>query len=383
MKAHMTTMVKSIEPKLWIFSATLIMVVFTLAGSPTLHAASCDVLDISSYTQNALKMTVLTNGDLAVLDDVDSKIVLLEADGTHIRTFNIGDYVLDPIDITAFPGRIGVLDGTGIPNVRAAYVLLFNTTGSLVMSLSGAGADWEENDDMTPAKEVIGLTQGDYILYIPGPSDIFVIDRFCDGSLIGTGWSLNTGDTIYGYAALHDNEYGRIRQQNSSGIYDVSRAGYFSGDEWGGDALSETGVAGFDGNRLAVLNETQTSLIVFGVPDGYLGRIDGLPTSGLNITNLAGDLNSNYVYVLADSSIIKVTVPESFTAPLSSTLKILNFESGICHLTWSPADNYNLEFDISPYFNPPADIVELADTITEYYYDASAALKGFFRLVKQ
>ena len=60
-------------------------------------------------------------------------------------------------------------------------------------------------------------------------------------------------------------------------------------------------------------------------------------------------------------------------------LKILSEDNGECHLTWSPAGNYILQFDTSPDFNSP---VSIAVSGSSTIYTAGISNKGFFQLVQ-
>ena len=63
-------------------------------------------------------------------------------------------------------------------------------------------------------------------------------------------------------------------------------------------------------------------------------------------------------------------------------LRITSVVAGVCHLEWSPAGNYRLDYDLSPAFPGPLDSVEIdASTIQHDYDSGTAPARAFFRLI--
>ena len=81
------------------------------------------------------------------------------------------------------------------------------------------------------------------------------------------------------------------------------------------------------------------------------------------------------------SSGVSPNGPEAWMVRFSEVeLQIISVENGMCHMKWSPAVNYTLQYFGSPGFESIIDSIDVGDTVTEYYYDAGAATSGFFRL---
>ena len=122
---------------------------------------------------------------------------------------------------------------------------------------------------------------------------------------------------------------------------------------------------------------------VFGYYDGEIMVYDGYSTTQLT-DNTGDDVDvqisgTNIVwegYDGYDYEIFMATYIDN-----TPGMEMSSLESGICHLEWTPAGSYYLEYDSSPTFLAPLDSVEIGDTITEYDYDVGTATKGFFRLV--
>ena len=63
-------------------------------------------------------------------------------------------------------------------------------------------------------------------------------------------------------------------------------------------------------------------------------------------------------------------------------LRITSVVNGLCHLEWSPAGSYYLDYDVGVAFSGPVDRVEVTEATTTYEYDCGESpLAGFFRLV--
>ena len=125
-----------------------------------------------------------------------------------------------------------------------------------------------------------------------------------------------------------------------------------------------------DGGYLRVLD---SSLIEIGRVDLSPGIFGGLiadqPISRVEIVNT---FNEDILFGIWDLQFSRSIVPK---------LKIISVVSGVCHLEWTPAGSYYLEYDSSPGFPAQLDSVEVGNTITEYDYDAGTATTGFFRLI--
>ncbi len=79
----------------------------------------------------------------------------------------------------------------------------------------------------------------------------------------------------------------------------------------------------------------------------------------------------------------QVAAFHAFYSVSNPTLQLVSVEGGICHLEWSPAANYYLEFDSLPRFDSHVS-VPVAGPAIWYYFDAGAgATEGFSPLVPQ
>jgi len=82
------------------------------------------------------------------------------------------------------------------------------------------------------------------------------------------------------------------------------------------------------------------------------------------------------------ATFIDQIVIDTLCDPGIITLRILGVDNGICHLEWSPAGNYMLEYSDSPAFDSILGDVGVNDSVTEYYYDVGDTVtKSFFRLI--
>jgi len=97
--------------------------------------------------------------------------------------------------------------------------------------------------------------------------------------------------------------------------------------------------------------------------------------------------NHEQIVITADpwGSIVDQVVVDTICVPGSSivpVITIIGYQNGVCHLSWSPAGSYILQFDTTPTFTSPVSIP--VDSLQqEYFYDAGSATgKGYFRLVE-
>jgi len=63
-------------------------------------------------------------------------------------------------------------------------------------------------------------------------------------------------------------------------------------------------------------------------------------------------------------------------------LRLSGVSGNVCHLTWSSARNYKLEYAATPDFNPILSSIDVTDTMTEYYLNTGdSAVRAYFRMV--
>jgi hypothetical protein len=350
-------------------------------------AATADdsvTIDISAYTTNATRMCVLEDHTLAVLDGANKQIFLLQPDGTYIKTIDISDYTLNPVDIAAFTGRIGVLDTTGLPNVAAGHILLFNRSGFPAVNLPGSPHGNYELNETSPPTEVVPFISGAYAL----TSDFTTNVRTSCGELYsassgGNPRALGTSDSneYWMFILIQPGEYRLYRELPMEDWEDPPVYITIPTSDWGGDTISLMGMASFGGNHFGLINEQQTSLIYMNTVDGYIDRIDNLPTASSTILDVEGDLRSNDVYLLSASRIIKI--PVAGVDPLGFNVLLSASQTDDIEFTWRKDGNYKLYIYDSIADTVPAQIIDITDTMPAYSYSIGAEDERFFRLIAQ